>query len=197
PDLTDLGNQLTILERNFDDVLIERQTLRDENKKLSSKIAIFTQGSYFPSLLRNGFLSTFKHDKLNLGLTPPEEDNISDGHAWTHEGNILADCELYTKRMRDDYCVFERLYGMPPHAVPALIKDTATIKLLNAHATALASGDRKCSPVLGEAVTRFMVDLRAASYPGGYLSGKTEDPAILKLRGSYRACEDALADYMD
>jgi hypothetical protein len=120
-ELTELRGQLARLKRNFDETLLERQKLRDENRELSAKIDIFTRGSYFSGLLRNRFLSTFKRDKLRLPLSALEEEHISDGNAWVHEGNILFDCDLYTGRARHDYVVFERLYGMPPHAVPALI----------------------------------------------------------------------------
>jgi hypothetical protein len=73
-----------------------------------------------------------------------------------------------------------------------LVEDMATIALLNAHATVVASETKKCSPRFGEVFARFMSNLRAASYPEGYLRGKTEDPAILRLRQSYQACEAAL-----
>ncbi|PUU74678.1 hypothetical protein B9Z19DRAFT_901143, partial [Tuber borchii] len=122
-------------------------------------------------LVRNRFISTFKRDKLGL-VTKEDRRIIAKGNSQAHGGDAVADARLYegTAR-RSDPGDFQKLYGLPPTVVSNLTHPE-TVKVLNCHASVIASDCKKGSPIFYHRFATFIKLFVKSGHDPGYLDGK-------------------------
>ncbi|KAE8331207.1 hypothetical protein BDV39DRAFT_201348 [Aspergillus sergii] len=131
---------------------------------------------------RHRFLTAYKRRKL-------QEKSVLGG-------SLYEDAKLYKMSLRQDTELYEELYGISPFHVPKMHSETRA--LLNDHATVLASGNYRFTPIFQQAFAEFVYALRAAkSPPYDYFRRKyngdigDEHPLLMKLRSRHWALERA------
>ncbi|KAK2781045.1 hypothetical protein FQN52_001936 [Onygenales sp. PD_12] len=89
-------------------------------------------------LIRQRFLETTLRDKLGGDYA---SKRIHDGNVAAHHGDVLTDATLYERGLRNDKGTFRAIYGISYSDALELERagDTASITILNKHATLLAN----------------------------------------------------------
>ncbi|KAE8350616.1 hypothetical protein BDV28DRAFT_138785 [Aspergillus coremiiformis] len=179
-EVDELRERVKFLRDEIDEYAHQKRLLSEENARLREALRM-------DKSLRDRFLSAYKRDKFrSKGLGPREKEDVSLGIPRPRDGNVLADSELYTSGLRKDYDIFRELYGVDPHTVSMVIKDTATIQLMNEHATCVATRHKKCTPLFEELFEHFIKDLQRTGYPTGYLLKNTKDEDMQDLQQSHQ-----------
>ncbi|PUU78634.1 hypothetical protein B9Z19DRAFT_898149, partial [Tuber borchii] len=131
--------------------------------------------------MRDRFISTYRKNKLH-NSTRKDRRIIAEGNATVHGGDIISDVSLYfsqatSPQRRNDPAVFKKLYGIHPSMV-AQIKYEKIIDLLNSHAGVVASDFKTTSKRFSGEFAKFVMALKEAGYPGGYLDVSDSKVAI-------------------
>ncbi|KAK6812140.1 hypothetical protein RU639_012011 [Aspergillus parasiticus] len=146
---------------------------------------------------RHRFLTAYKRRKLRekSGMRYGRNRERSRGHNSTVlGGSLYEDAKLYRMSLRQDTELYEELYGISPFHVPRMHSKTRA--LLNDHATVLASGNYRFTPIFQQAFEEFVYALKVAKFPPyDYFQRKyngdigDEHPLLIKLRSRHWALE--------
>ncbi|PGH07722.1 hypothetical protein AJ79_06199 [Helicocarpus griseus UAMH5409] len=119
---------------------------------------------------RSRFISTYKRDIL-LNATPTDHRIIATGNRFVHGGDCKRDADLYEHPgRRRDFDIYVKLYGLHPGIVRSSISYTATIDLLDTHATIIADKKIKVPTDFHDLFDDFIRSLERSNYDEEYLS---------------------------
>ncbi|EER43518.1 conserved hypothetical protein [Histoplasma capsulatum H143] len=119
---------------------------------------------------RSLFISTYRRDIL-LNATPSDHRIISTGNRFVHGGDCKRDAGLYEHPgRRRDFDTYVKLYGLHPGIVQSSVSYTATINLLNTHATIIADKNIKVSTDFHDLFDDFIRSLERSNYDEEYLN---------------------------
>jgi len=177
-ELEEVNNRITALEIAVNDLKSDNNNLKSDNNDLKSdnkllyerinELELSTKGF---STLRSRFISTYKRDKLG-NATDADYRIIGEGNSWAHTGNALRDAELYgAPGGRMDFGTYESLYGLHPGVV-TMITYSPTIRVLNQHATVIASSRSTGTPRFYQLFAEFIAALKESDFASGFLQDK-------------------------
>ncbi|CUS07944.1 unnamed protein product [Tuber aestivum] len=137
----------------------EKKIAATEEKiaELNDQVSILKLAGPDYKRVRNPFLSVFKRDIMKETLKQSDRNFIAEGNVIAHSGDAAIDALLYDgEGRRQDWYVFEELYGLHPSDVRK-ITHGETIEVLNRHARVKANDP----PEAEEFYRRFAVFLAA------------------------------------
>lgn len=116
-DLAGLSTRVCALEDEVASLQKEITLLKVHNTSLEDRVTSLTISLDTYKILRTGFISSFKRDKLG-NATDADRRIIKAGNSWAHGGDAVVDAQLYqSMEGRRDFSTFEKLYGMDPSIV--------------------------------------------------------------------------------
>ncbi|KAF7590350.1 hypothetical protein BBP40_002953 [Aspergillus hancockii] len=117
-------------------------------------------------IVRERYICEFKKREMPEDFTGEDGNRIRDGNIVVHEGNIVEDVKLYGKtNPRPDTAVFKKLYGIFPSEFGHIADHTNTRKILDIHATCIASRFIQCPKAFHNTFERFTAELESMGYP--------------------------------
>lgn len=115
--LAGLSTRVCALEDEVASLKREITLLKVHNTSLEDRVSSLTVSLDTYKILRTGFISSFKRDKLG-NATDADRRIIEAGDSWAHGGDAVVDAQLYqSMEGRRDFSTFEKLYGMDPSIV--------------------------------------------------------------------------------
>ncbi|KKZ60752.1 hypothetical protein EMCG_04580 [[Emmonsia] crescens] len=119
---------------------------------------------------RSRFISTYRRDIL-LNATLSDYRIIDTGNRFVHGGDCKRDTDLYEHPgRRRDFNTYIKLYGLHPGIVQSSVSYTATINLLNTHATIIADKNIKVLTDFHNLFDNFIQSLERSNYDEEYLN---------------------------
>ncbi|PGH02220.1 hypothetical protein GX51_04796 [Blastomyces parvus] len=143
-----------------------------ENKAKLAECRISDLEGSVPDLkdVRNLFISTFKRDIL-FNDTETDKVIMRTGNRFVHGGDCKRDAELYeAPRLRRDFDIYIKLYGLYPSIVRYSISYRPTIELLNRHATAVADKNIELPTKFNDLFVNFIQALESSNFEEDYLA---------------------------
>jgi len=141
--------------------------LQDEQKKtnvliteLQDRVSTLTLALEGYRKIRHRFLEVYRRDVLE-DLNREGRQKIGKGNEAAHEGDAVADADLYASGERTDVIVFLNLYELIPDQVLKLYRagDTDSISVVNAGATWKAKGSNSIPPDVAATLDMFIKEL--------------------------------------
>ncbi|CUS11382.1 unnamed protein product [Tuber aestivum] len=143
--------------------------LKDNVAELERSVVTLTLAGQDYRLLRERFISTFVHDKLE-NATQSDLETIKEVNITVHGGDAAVDALLYDGiGGRQDTYTFEELYGMHPSDVRN-ISHQETIDILNLHATVKANKDGTGTEDFYQKFGQFVTEFKRSNFKVTYLS---------------------------
>ncbi|KAK2798336.1 hypothetical protein FQN51_007736 [Onygenales sp. PD_10] len=133
-----LDARLDKLQEGYNRLETSNNRLRNSTDQLQQQVRTLASACDGYLSIRQRFLETTLRDKLGGDYA---SKRIHDGNVAAHHGDVLTDATLYERGLRNDKGTFRAIYGISYSDALELERagDTASITILNKHATLLAN----------------------------------------------------------
>ncbi|OAX81473.1 hypothetical protein ACJ72_04190, partial [Emergomyces africanus] len=164
------ASRLETTENALENIKTELIDVKNECKSLRHTISNLQLSVDDLKDCRSWFISTYRRDIL-LNATPSDHLIIDTGNRFVHGGDCKRDADLYKHPgRRRDFDTYMKLYGLHPDIVRSSVWYTATINLLNTHATIIADKNIKVPTDFHKLVDDFIQSLERSNYDEEYLN---------------------------